>query len=487
MDTFLIKAAQLVLALALLVTVHELGHYIFARIFGIKVNRFYLFFNPGFSLLKYYPSEGRMELIAWTKKTKGAEGQPESEEPRALLSFKCGRKFSPVNRKGRPSWAATLYGIGWLPLGGYCAIDGMVDETTSADKLAAEAKPHEFRAKPSWQRLLVMTGGVLFNFILAILIYAGMAFWWGDKYVPFNNITEGMDFVPAAVEVGFRNGDIPIAADGRRVDGSAGDDMFDIAQAKVVTVLRNHTDTVDIAIPDDFLLKLNAQKGFMTPRVPVYIERLVGGEPAAKAGLAEGDHIIAIDTVATPSFTELTATLKKYAGKATTVTIERDGKPLTVAITPTEGGKLGFQLRPLTDIYETVTVRYNLLQSFPKGIENGTGMLSNYVSSMRHVFSKEGAESLGGFGTLGSMFPDSWNWWSFWYVTAFLSVALAFMNIIPIPGLDGGHVLFLLIEMVSRRKPSDKFIEYANMVGFFFLLLLLIYANGNDIFRTFIK
>lgn len=453
MESFLIKALQLIVSLALLVFIHELGHYTFARIFGIKVEKFYLFFNPGFSLWKWKPKKSKIE------------------------TDKQGNE--------KMTWRDTEYGVGWLPLGGYCKIAGMIDESLDSEQLAQEPKSWEFRSKPAYQRLLVMLGGVLFNFIFAIIIYAGMAFHWGDKYIPFENATEGFDFAPAALNAGFRNGDRPFAADGQRLDAAENDCILKILEAKNVDVIRNRRDTVSIAIPEDFILRVNNDKGFMSFRLPVYIGNVVNGEAAMKAGLKEGDHIIAVDTVATPSYTELTAVLANYREKPTTVTVERDGQTLTLPVTPNEFGKLGFQLKPLTDVYEPVTVRYGLLESFPKGWENGSGMLINYVGSLKHVFSKEGAESIGGFGAIGDMFPDRWNWYSFWNITAFLAVALAFMNIIPIPALDGGHILFLLWEIVTRRKPSEKVLIWAQYVGMAFLILLLVYANGNDIIRAF--
>lgn len=478
METFLFKAVQLIAALALLVIIHEFGHYIFARIFGIKVDKFYMFFNPRFSLLKYNPRTNKLGLCV-------TQGDEEKHTPdKALVSLTVGKEH-PAPSDGKTSWRDTIYGIGWVPLGGYCAINGMIDETNQ--KMSEEVKPWEFRSKPAWQRLLVMIGGVLFNFILAIIIYAGIAFTWGEKYIPFDEAYEGFNFVPTAQEIGFRNGDIPFSADGEKLEASDPYYPLKMAEAKEVKVIRNHRDTVAIAIPENFVLRLNDDRGMMTYRVPVYVERLQNGEPAIKAGIKEGDRIIAIDTIQTPSFTELAPAMLEYADKSTTVTVERDGQKITLPITPNEFGKLGFQLRPITNIYPTVTVNYNLIQSFPKGWEIGTTTLGNYVGSFKHVFSKEGAESLGGFGSIGSIFPERWSWLSFWEITAFLSVALAFMNIIPIPGLDGGHVVFLLWEVVTRRKPSEKVLITAQYIGMGFLLLLLIYANANDIFKFLIK
>lgn len=455
MESFLIKAAQLIVALAFLVIIHEFGHYIIARSFGIKVEKFYLFFNPWFSLAKWKPKKGKPKYD------------------------KDGNE--------KASWRDTEYGIGWLPLGGYVKIAGMIDESMDKEQMAQPEKPWEFRAKPAYQRLAVMLGGVMFNFILAIIIYSGIAWYWGDKYIPLEQAYEGMDFVEAAQRVGFRNGDIPLMADGEKIDAADGDFAYRMADAKVVTVLRNHKDTVNIPIPDDFLFRLNDDKGFLTYRVPVFVYRVQPGDAADKAGINEGDRIIAVDTIATPSLTELTAALKNYVEKPVNVTLLRDGKEMMVTAVPNEFGRLGFQLSPITEVYPTVTVQYGVFESVPKGWEIGTTTLSNYVGSMKHVFSSEGAQSLGGFGSIGNLFPDKWNWFTFWQITAFLSVALAFMNIIPIPGLDGGHVMFLIYEVVSRRKPNEKVMEYAQYAGMLFLLLLLVYANGNDLFKAFFK
>lgn len=454
METFLFKALQLIAAFALLVIVHEFGHYIFARMFGIKVEKFYLFFDPWFSIFKWKPKE------------------VEKLNPDGTL---------------KTTWRDTEYGIGWLPLGGYVKIAGMIDESMDKEQLEKPAQPWEFRSKPAWQRLLVMIAGVLFNFILAITIYAGIAFYWGEKTIPFESATEGLDFVPAAQAVGFQNGDIPLLADGVKINSADRQHIMQMVQADVVTVLRNKRDTVSVTIPDDFLLRLNNDEGFYAYRVPVYVHKVLPGDPAETAGLKEGDRIVRVGDKETPAFTEFSPALVENGGKATTVTIYRDGMLTDLPITPTAGGKIGIQLRPITDIYPVVTTEYSLIESFPKGWEIGTGTLSNYISSLKHVFSAEGAQSIGGFGSIGSIFPDSWNWRSFWEIVAFLSVALAFMNIIPIPALDGGHVLFLLYEIIARRKPSDKFLEYAQIAGMIFIFALLIFANGNDIYRFFLK
>ena len=477
----LVKAAQLVLALVLLVTIHEFGHYIFARIFGVKVNRFYLFFNPWFSLLRYNPMKGTLEVVASNK----SDGTPQ-----AWATLRVGKTHTP-RPDGRPTWRDTIYGLGWIPLGGYCDIAGMVDETKDASQLEAEPQSWELRSKPAWQRLCVMVAGVALNFILAICIYIGIAFHWGDDVVPYQAMTEGMDFSPELEEAGFRTGDRLISLNGRPLDATDYSMQWDMLQPGArVGVLRDGHDTV-ITV-SDMLLRNIATKGKdyvpMSMRVPVYVAKLVPGEPAETAGILPGDHITGLDGRHVPSITEFLPMLQEYKGQTIAASIERSGRPdTTVNLTVSDAGKIGIQMLSPYEIFNRQKIHYNLLQSIPRGWEIGTDRLTSYVSSLKLVFTKEGAQSLGGFGTLGDLFPIQWNWYSFWQITAFLSIILAFMNIIPIPGLDGGYTLFLLAEMATGRKPSDRFLEVANTCGFFFLILLLVYANGNDIYRYLLK
>jgi regulator of sigma E protease len=440
METFLIKAAQLIAALSLLVIIHELGHFLWARVFKIRVEKFYIFFNPWFSLAKWKPKNSE-----------------------------------------------TTYGIGWLPLGGYVKIAGMIDESMDKEQMAQPPKPWEFRTKPAWQRLLVMTGGVLNNFILAIIIYAGIAWYWGEKTIPYQNAYEGMDFTPAAQSLGFRNGDILLEADGKVIDSRDRSGLFKMLESDEVRVLRNHTDTVTLRMPENAVTSLPQEDPFMAYRLPVFVKQVMPGEPAAKAGLVEGDRIVAVGDSLTPAYTELVPALTAYASTEVPLAILREGDTIMTKAIPTAQGKLGFGLMAPMEIFECDTTQYGFFRSIPVGISNGTGMLVSYVGSLKHVFTKEGAESIGGFGAIGNLFPEKWNWRTFWEMTAFLSIILAFMNIIPIPALDGGHVAFLLWEVVTRRKPSDKFMEYAQMAGMLFLLLLLVYANSNDIYRFLIK
>lgn len=468
MEIFFIKALQLVAALAFLVVIHEFGHYIFARMFGIKVEKFYLFFNPGFSLFKWKPKK---------KEALGGKGEEKA------------------------SWRDTEYGIGWLPLGGYVKIAGMIDESMDKEQMAQPVKPWEFRAKPAWQRLLVMVAGVLFNFILAVLIYAGIAWAWGNKYVPFDKATEGMDYSEVAQAAGFQNGDIPLMADDKKLDVSESNCMYLMADAKTVTVLRKaesdsvlmtqgrelKRDTVVLPMPEQFIFQLSENNvQVMGYRLPVVVKKVQGGSAAAEAGILEGDRIVGVGGVPTPSYAELQQELTANATKKTAIAVVRGSEVVNLTATPSAEGKLGFNLASITEVYPVVFEKYSLLESFPKGWDLGTTTLSTYVSSMKHLFTAEGAKSIGGFGAIGGMFPETWNWLSFWEITAFLSVVLAFMNLIPIPGLDGGHVLFLLWEVITRRKVSEKVLEYAQMAGMIFLITLLLYANGADIVRAFL-
>lgn len=475
METFLIKALQLIVALIILVTIHEFGHYIFARMFGIKVNRFYLFFNPGFSLLKYNPMKGTLQIFS-------------RSDDHAWKTVRVGREHQP-RPDGKPTWRDTVYGLGWLPLGGYCDIAGMVDETKSSKDLAAEPQPWEFRTKAAWKRLLVMVAGVLFNFLLAIVIYIGIAAHWGERVIPYEAVTEGMDFSEPMHRAGFADGDILLTLNGNTIDPLESSDNWGLIQpGSKIAVLRNHRDTVVITAGDRLIKDLvEANERYMAMRVPVMVDDVVGGEGAVKAGLRPDDRILKVASDTTPSLSEFFPALKKQASKTVPMVILRDGKELTVPVEVNSNGKIGIQLRPGQKIYDVVEVQYNIFSAIPRGWHNGVDRLSTYVSSLGMIFTKEGAKSVGGFGALGSMFPTTWNWLSFWEITAFLSVILAFMNIIPIPALDGGYTLFLIVEMITRRKPSERFLEIANMIGMGFLLLLLVYANLNDIYRLVLK
>ena len=472
-STFWIKTFELLLALSILVVFHEFGHYFFARVFGVWVEKFYMFFNYKLTFLKWKPGK----YLKWFSTGDEMGAMEEGEE---------------AKEENKNSWRATEYGIGWIPLGGYCAISGMIDESMNTEAMKKPAKPWEFRSKPAWQRLLIMLGGVLFNLLLAMIIYAGIVYAVGEQFVKFADATEGMEYCDSAHKVGFVDGDIPLAADGTPLGYLNADELQTMLTAHQVTVLRNHKDTVTINLPKDFIFQANedAKNGeiFMAYRLPVVVSQTQPGMGGEKVGLQDGDRMMAINGVPTPSFTEFTAELEKNKGKNITLAFQRDGKNLTVADVPIDGnGKLGILLTDPTKIYKTTVIHYNILQSIPRGIEMGWTKMVNYVKQLKLVFTPEGAQSLGGFGTIGSIFPDTWDWLSFWNITAFISVILAVMNVLPIPALDGGHVLFLLYEIITRRKPSLQFMERAQYVGMVLLIAFLLFANGNDIYRFFFK
>ena len=444
METFLVKALQLILSLSILVLVHAFGHFIFARIFKVRVEKFYLFFDPWFSIFKFKPKNSDTE-----------------------------------------------YGVGWLPLGGYCKISGMIDESMDKEAMAQPPKPYEFRSKPAGQRLMIMVAGVLFNFLLALFIYSMVLFTWGDTFLPLKNVKAGMDYSETFHNVGFQDGDILLKADDTELERFGEDCFRRVLNAQTVTVLRGGVETV-IPIPEDMAQRvMRDKKGFASYRFPMVVRELgkteSGESPAAVAGLQPGDSIVSINGIVTPSFYEVGEVLAQNKDKDVLVGFYRAGIPQTLTLHTDTAGKMGIYSVSPFDMYQTVTRKYGFFESFPAGVMLGVNTLKGYVSDMKYVFTKEGASSLGGFGTIGSLFPAEWDWHSFWMKTAFLSIILAFMNILPIPALDGGHVMFLLYEVIARRKPSDKFLEYAQVTGMFLLFALLIYANGNDIFRFFFK
>lgn len=462
METFLIKALQLMLSLSILVGFHEFGHYIFARMFGIRVERFFLFFDYKFALLSF------------------------KREAKSLVVKVCDKLRFDI-----PMWAAkpsdTEFGVGWIPFGGYVKIAGMIDESMDLEQMKQPMQSWEFRAKPAWQRLLVMIAGVLFNFILAIIIYSCITFKWGETYLPFENAKDGMEFSQPALDAGFRNGDILLTADGEKLEYLSNESLHAIIEAQEVTVLRDGV-IVPITINDSLMLNIMKQNTFFaTYRVPAIVKTAEEGTGAFAAGLTTGDRIVSIDTTAIGSFSELTTALQPYKSQMVNVGYLRGDSLMTTAVMTDSLCRLGINITPVNELYTLVTKKYTFWEAIPRGIEIGVSRLTNYVSDFKYVFTKEGAQSLGGFGSIGSLFAPQWDWYSFWNMTAFLSVILAFMNILPIPALDGGHVFFLLYEVITRRKPSDKFMEIAQTVGLFLLFGLLIYANGNDLIKFIFK
>lgn len=443
METFLIRALQLVLSLSSLVIIHEGGHFFFARLFKIRVEKFYIFFDPWFSLFKFKPKNSETE-----------------------------------------------YGIGWLPLGGYCKISGMIDESMDTEQMKQPPQPWEFRSKPAWQRLLVMIGGVLMNFLLALFIYSMILFTWGDQYIALKDMSYGMKFNETAREIGFRDGDILVSADGKELTRYNVDMLRSLAEAREVVVLRDGKEE-QILMPEISLLEIAKEDPpFVDMLIPNVVDSVLADGGFAKAGLQKGDSLIAFNGTPLHSWNEFTEQLgelrlrsevEQKSSASFSLVYSRAGVRDTVNVTTDDQFKvLAYSMNPG---YQPTRLTYGFFESFPAGVALGINTLKGYVNDMKYVFTKEGAKSVGGFGTIGSIFPKVWDWQRFWSMTAFLSIILAFMNILPIPALDGGHVLFLLYELVARRKPSDKFLEYAQMVGMFLLFGLLIWANFNDILR----
>lgn len=443
METFLIRALQLVLSLSLLVIIHEGGHFFFARLFKIRVEKFYIFFDPWFSLFKFKPKNSETE-----------------------------------------------YGIGWLPLGGYCKISGMIDESMDTEQMKQPPQPWEFRSKSAWQRLLVMIGGVLMNFLLALFIYSMILFTWGDQYIALKDMSYGMKFNETAREIGFRDGDILVSADGKELTRYNVDMLRSLAEAREVVVLRDGKEE-QILMPEISLLEIAKEDPpFVDMLIPNVVDSVLADGGFAKAGLQKGDSLIAFNGTPLHSWNEFTEQLgelrlrsevEQKSSASFSLVYSRAGVRDTVNVTTDDQFKvLAYSMNPG---YQPTRLTYGFFESFPAGVALGINTLKGYVNDMKYVFTKEGAKSVGGFGTIGSIFPKVWDWQRFWSMTAFLSIILAFMNILPIPALDGGHVLFLLYELVARRKPSDKFLEYAQMVGMFLLFGLLIWANFNDILR----
>ena len=468
MEIFLIKALQFMLAISLLVLLHEGGHFFFSKLFGVRVEKFYLFFDPWFSLFKFKPKK-----------------------------------------------SDTTYGIGWLPLGGYCKISGMIDESMDTEQMKQPAQPYEFRSKPAWQRLLIMIGGVLVNFLLALFIYAMCLFTWGEDYVRPKDMAQGMLFNKEAKALGFQDHDILVGTNlGEFKDAKA--DMYrGLANATEVYVIRDGKQlTIKTPGDLDLLSMLKNVPMFVQPYVPAVVDSVSPKSAAERMGLQKSDRILSLNGKQIDSFsaftyeagrsTDMFTCAQTHADTvkalAAVLTVERqvEGKTDTLTLkgqfdavsaggfSPLSKGEpmrlvLGYM--PQQPQYKVTHIDYGFFESFPAGVKYGCKVLSGYVGDMKYLFSAEGAKSLGGFGAIGSLFPSQWDWHSFWLMTAFLSIILAFMNILPIPALDGGHVLFLLYEMIARRKPSENFMIYAEYIGIGVLLLLMVMANLNDILR----
>lgn len=435
-----IKAVQLILSLSILVILHEFGHFFFARVFNTRVEKFYLFFNPWFTLFKF--------------------------------------------KKGE-----TEYGVGWLPLGGYVKISGMIDESMDKEAMAQPAQPWEFRAKPAWQRLLIMVGGVLVNFITALFIFWMILFKWGESYVPVESAKFGLYYHEVAKELGLQDGDLVLKVDELKVERTNDIAKFILLEdASTITVKRG-SDVVTLTIPEDYDQKMIAKevKDFAAIRIPTVVAQVVDGSHASTAGLLVGDSIVSVNGESTAFFHELTQSLRENREKTIDLGIYRKGEFVSLQSEVSKQGTLGFVRDDPGKYVDLKTYEYGFWEAFPKGIHMGLDILVGYVKQLKLIFTKEGVKQVGGFGAMGKLFPATWSWYTFWFNTGLISLILAFMNILPIPALDGGHVLFLLYEMVTGRKPGDKFMEYAQVTGMIMLLGLLLFANGNDIFKAFFK
>ena len=439
METILIKTAQLLLSLSILVVLHELGHFMFARFFKTRVEKFYLFFNPWFSLFKVQKGE-------------------------------------------------TEYGIGWLPLGGYVKISGMMDESMDKEAMKLPPQPYEFRSKPAWQRLLIMLGGVMMNFVFAIIIYIGIMYAWGEEFLPTENAKYGIETNEVGKQIGFQNGDKILTVDNKYVESfTAIIPTIVLDNAKTVQVERNGRKT-NVEISDSDLAMILKSKSVIAPRTPFDIKagKVEKGSPAQKAGLEKGDIFVSADGLHFEYYDEFKDYLFSKKGESIELEIIRDGQKLTKKIAVTQEGKLGFfAAYNNPDLFEFKTVKYGFFESFPAGIKRGVQTTGDYLKQFRLFFKKEtkAYESLGGFATIGNIFPGTWDWYSFWNMTAFISIILAIMNLLPIPALDGGHVMFLFGEIITGRKPGEKFLEYAQIAGMILLLALVLYANANDIIK----
>lgn len=432
----IIKIVQFLLSLSLLVIVHEMGHFFAARLFGIRVEKFYIFFNPRFSLLKFW-------------------------------------------RGG------TEYGLGWIPLGGYVKIAGMIDESLDTEQMAAPPKPDEFRSKPAWQRLIVMVAGVAMNVLLAIAIYCGICWHWGEDYMPAEDARWGYVWNDDGKRLGFEDGDRIISIGGNRIEDMDRilTELFIAKDDREVVVERGgelHTITVPLADIID-IRQGGRYRDFMTLRVPFVIDKAVTPEAQA-AGLRGGDRLVAFDGMPAEYFDEYRQLLDAHKGELVTLTVERADSTLPVTVRLSETGTIGVTVRSPFTMH---TRHYSLAEAIPAGIRRTGSELGDYWRQLKLIFSPRSKmyREVGGFISIGSVFPAEWSWEKFWHNTALLSIMLAVMNILPIPALDGGHVLFLLCEVVTRRKPSDRFLEYAQMLGMLFILFLFIYANGNDVLR----
>lgn len=437
MEAILIKAAQFILSLSILIILHEFGHFLPAKLFKTRVEKFYLFFNPWFSLVK--------------KKIGDTE-----------------------------------YGIGWLPLGGYVKISGMVDESMDTDYQNSEPQPYEFRSKPAWQRLIIMIGGVVVNVIVAIVIYAGIMAYYGEEYLPTKNVEYGIVADSMLTDLGFENGDKIISVNGVEVENFLQIPMEIILQQGGEVQIERDGRMETVMVPESAISTMIANPSFMEPRTPYIIQGFTETSLADEAGLQAGDQIVGLNDQSLVYFDQYLEEVPKHKGETVKMAYMRNGAVDTVQLVVPEEGSIGiFRVTDMSSIFTLESKTYGLLEAIPAGVSKTYSTLKNYLRQFKLIANPEteAYKSVGGFLTIGSQFPDTWDWQFFWGFTAFLSIMLAFLNILPIPALDGGHVVFVLYEMISRRKPNEKVLEYAQIAGFVILIALMLFANGNDIIK----
>ena len=441
MSPFAVKALQLLLSLSLLIVLHELGHFIPAKLFKTRVEKFYLFFDIKFSLFKKKIGE-------------------------------------------------TVYGIGWLPLGGYVKISGMIDESMDKEQMALPPQPWEFRSKPTWQRLIIMLGGVTVNIIVGFVIYICIFFFVGQKIVTNDELPNGFAVSQTFKDLGFKNGDKVLKLNGEDFENLNDLNRYlFLRDVNSLTVKHSDGNTETISIPEEVGMTM-FKAGELRPFQPVrsnVLDTIIPNYPAEKAGLLKGDKILSVNGVTTLNWASLSENIKANPALEATLTIDRDGGLETIKVTPREDGTIGINNFGLEYENAYKQVKYGFIESLGGGINYGYNVLTDYVKQFKYVFTSEGATQVGGFGAIANLFPGTWNWISFWHTTALISIILAFMNILPIPALDGGHVVFLLYEMATGRKPNEKVMEYAQMVGFILLIALVLFANGNDVYRWLFK